>query len=87
MRMDAMDLNREPKYPSRHANVLKVERDAKSDALAGRLANLITGRHCAFAYRGVRGRARGGAAGCPPRRHRCPGVLGPRSRCDEGMNP
>jgi hypothetical protein len=49
MRMHAMALNREPKYPSRRTYVLKVERDAMPDALAGRLENLVTGRHCEFA--------------------------------------
>jgi hypothetical protein len=41
--------NHEPKYPSRRSYVLKVNRDAKPGALAGRLENLVTGRHCEFA--------------------------------------
>lgn len=44
-----MALNREAKYPSRRTCVLKANRDAKPDALAGRLENLVTGRHCEFA--------------------------------------
>ena len=39
-----MTLKPEPKYPSRRAYVLKVRSDAKPDALAGRLENLVTGR-------------------------------------------
>ena len=38
-----MTLNREPKYPNRRAYVLKLRGDAKPDALAGRLENLVTG--------------------------------------------
>lgn len=44
-----MTLNREPKYPNRRAYVLKLRGDAKPDALAGRLENLITGRQREFA--------------------------------------
>ena len=44
-----MPLKREPKYPSRRAYVLKVHSDAKPDALAGRLENLVTGRQLDFA--------------------------------------
>ena len=44
-----MPLNREPKYPNRRAYVLKLRSDAKSDALAGRLENLVTGRQREFA--------------------------------------
>jgi hypothetical protein len=40
--------NREPPE-STYIRVLKVIRDAKPDALAGRLENLVTGRHCEFA--------------------------------------
>ena len=44
-----MALKREPKYPSRRAYVLKVRSDAKPDALAGRLENLVSGRQLEFA--------------------------------------
>jgi hypothetical protein len=44
-----MPLNRQPKYPSRRTYVVKVRSDAKSDALAGRLENLMTGRQFEFA--------------------------------------
>ena len=44
-----MTLNREPKYPNRRAYVLKLRSDAKPDALAGRLENLVTGRQREFA--------------------------------------
>ncbi len=44
-----MALNSESKYPSRRAYVLKVRSDAKADALAGRVENLVTGRQCDFA--------------------------------------
>ena len=44
-----MALNPESKYPSRRTYVLKVRSDAKPDALAGRLENLITGRQHEFA--------------------------------------
>jgi hypothetical protein len=44
-----MPLNREPKYPNRRAYVLKLRGDAKPDALAGRLENLVTGRQREFA--------------------------------------
>ena len=44
-----MTLKPEPKYPSRRAYVLKVRGDAKPDALAGRLENLVTGRQSEFA--------------------------------------
>ena len=47
-----MPLNRDPKYPSRRAYVLKVRGDAKPDALAGRLENLVTGRQLEFASGG-----------------------------------
>jgi len=49
MRVHAMALKREPKYPSRRTYVLKVDGDAKPDALAGRLENVVTGRQCEFA--------------------------------------
>lgn len=44
-----MTLNCEPKYPNRRAYVLKLRGDAKPDALAGRLENLVTGRQREFA--------------------------------------
>ena len=44
-----MALKREPKYPSRRAYVVKVRSDAKPDALAGRLENLVSGRQLEFA--------------------------------------
>jgi hypothetical protein len=44
-----MPLKPEPKYPTRRAYVLKVRSDAKPDALAGRLENLVTGRQLEFA--------------------------------------
>ncbi len=44
-----MTFNTDSKYPSRRAYVVKVRGDAKPDALAGRLENLVTGRQCEFA--------------------------------------
>jgi hypothetical protein len=44
-----MTLNSASKYPSRRAYVIKVRGDAKADALAGRIENLVTGRQCEFA--------------------------------------
>ncbi len=44
-----MALNPESKYPNRRAYVLKVRTDAKPDALAGRLENLVTGQQREFA--------------------------------------
>jgi hypothetical protein len=44
-----MSLNREPKYPSRRTYVVMVRGDATADAPAGRLENLVTGRHIDFA--------------------------------------
>ena len=38
-----MTLNAESKYPTRRAYVVKVRGDAKADALAGRIENLVTG--------------------------------------------
>jgi len=38
-----MPLNSESKFPSRRAYVVKVRSDAKPDALAGRVENLVTG--------------------------------------------
>ena len=47
-----MTLDRESKYPSRRAYVVKVRSDAKPGALAGRLENLVTGRQREFASGG-----------------------------------
>ena len=44
-----MTLNAQSKYPSRRAYVLKMRDDARPDALAGRLENLVTGRQLEFA--------------------------------------
>jgi hypothetical protein len=44
-----MTLNAESKYPTRRAYVVKVRGDAKPDALAGRIENLVTGRRHEFA--------------------------------------
>lgn len=44
-----MTLNPESKYPTRRAYVLKVRGDAKPDALAGRIENLVTGQQREFA--------------------------------------
>ncbi len=44
-----MPFNTDSKYPTRRAYVVKVRGDAKPDALAGRLENLVTGRQCEFA--------------------------------------
>ena len=44
-----MTLNAKSKYPSRRTYVLKVRSDAKPDALAGRLENLVTGQQQEFA--------------------------------------
>ena len=44
-----MTLNAESKYPTRRAYVVKVRGDAKPDALAGRIENLVTGRQHEFA--------------------------------------
>ena len=41
-------VNTEPKYPSRRSYVLKLRWDARPEALAGRLENLLTGRQCEF---------------------------------------
>jgi len=43
-----MTLNPESKYPNRRTYVLKVRSDAKPDALAGRLENLVTGQQREF---------------------------------------
>jgi len=44
-----MTFNTDSKYPTRRAYVVKVRGDAKPDALAGRLENLVTGQRCEFA--------------------------------------
>ena len=44
-----MSLNRESKYPSRRAYVLRMRGDATSDALHGRIENVVTGRQREFA--------------------------------------
>ena len=44
-----MVLNPESKYPNRRAYVVKLRGDATSEALAGRLENLVTGRQRDFA--------------------------------------
>ena len=44
-----MTLNSASKYPSRRAYVVKLRRDARPDALAGQLENLVTGRQREFA--------------------------------------
>ena len=44
-----MSFERESRYPSRRAYVVKVRSDAKPDELAGRLENLVTGRQHEFA--------------------------------------
>ena len=44
-----MSLNTQCKYPSRCSYVLKVRSDAKPDALAGRLEDLVTGQQRDFA--------------------------------------
>jgi hypothetical protein len=47
--MFVMTLNPESKYPTRRTYVVKVRGDAKRDALAGRVENLVTGRQHEFA--------------------------------------
>jgi hypothetical protein len=44
-----MVLNPESKYPNRRAYVLKLRGDARPDALAGRIENLVTGQQLEFA--------------------------------------
>ena len=44
-----MTLKPKSRFPSRRAYVLRVRSDAKPDALAGRLENLVTGRQSEFA--------------------------------------
>ncbi|MET0917754.1 MAG: hypothetical protein ABWY07_04935 [Burkholderiales bacterium] len=43
-----MSFNTDSKYPTRRAYVVKMRSDAKPDALAGRLENLVTGRQREF---------------------------------------
>jgi hypothetical protein len=43
-----MTLRPTPTYPSRRTYVLKLRREARADALAGRLENLVTGRQWEF---------------------------------------
>lgn len=43
-----MSFDTDPKYPTRRAYVVKMRGDAKPGALAGRLANLVSGRQCEF---------------------------------------
>jgi hypothetical protein len=44
-----MTFNTDSKYPTRRAYVVKVRGDAKPDAPAGRLENLVTGQQREFA--------------------------------------
>lgn len=44
-----MALDTEAKYPIRRTYVVKVRNNAKRDALAGRLENVVTGRQRDFA--------------------------------------
>lgn len=44
-----MALNPESKYPNRRAYVLKLRGNARPDALAGRIENLVTGHQLEFA--------------------------------------
>lgn len=43
-----MSLSHESKYPSRRTYVLKLRSDAKANAMAGRLENIVTGRQQGF---------------------------------------
>ena len=43
-----MTLNAKPEFPTRRAYVVKVRADAKSDALCGRVENLVTGQQREF---------------------------------------
>ena len=43
-----MPLNPDSKYPSRRTYVVKLRGNAKPDALAGRLENLVTGQSREF---------------------------------------
>jgi hypothetical protein len=44
-----MSFNSASRYPSRRTYVVKMRADATPNALAGRLENLVTGRHFEFA--------------------------------------
>ncbi len=44
-----MTLDSKSKYPSRSTYVVKVRRDAKREALSGRLENIVTGQQREFA--------------------------------------
>jgi hypothetical protein len=44
-----MPFQPESKYPNRRSYVIKVRNDARPDALAGRLENLVTGQQREFA--------------------------------------
>ena len=44
-----MSLNPDSKYPTRRTYVVKLRSDARPDALAGRLENLLTGSQRQFA--------------------------------------
>ena len=44
-----MTLDSKAKYPSRRTYVVKVRRDAKPDALSGRVENIVTGQQREFA--------------------------------------
>jgi hypothetical protein len=41
-------LKADPKYPSRRTYVVKLESDATTDALRGRVENLVTCKHTDF---------------------------------------
>lgn len=43
-----MSLSQESRYPSRRTYVLKLRSDARPDALAGRIENIVTGRQHTF---------------------------------------
>ena len=43
-----MTLDAKSKFPTRRAYVVKVRADAKSDALCGRVENLVTGQQREF---------------------------------------
>ncbi len=44
-----MPFQPESKYPNRRSYVVKLRSDARADALAGRLENLVTGQQLEFA--------------------------------------
>jgi hypothetical protein len=45
-----MALDSGSKYPNQRTYVLKLRRDAKADALSGRLENVVTGQQREFAH-------------------------------------